>query len=319
MNRINSRDERRSLEAFSPARFETFYEVARLGSVARAASALGRSQPAVSHRLRALQDELGVELFEKVGRVLRLTEAGRRLRDRCADFIAWSRALHEAVDDDAMPRGRVTIGTLPTVASHLLVEPIVELLDKYPNLELSFVFDTVPSLLGALRQGRADMLVVVGDVEAHGLEVETLAMNGFAAVMSPAVAPRRRGNVSAAELRRFRYLAWDGPLDPTFEVVRRFVARHRLSTQSSPQIPHIETLRALAAAGAGYTILPAYTVTQDVATQRLTALTPEGFRDEVPIVLVGRARQLVGPALRVVRHAFQERARRVPSRPGGRR
>src|SRR5262245_24017623 len=102
MIRIDSKTAaRRSLEPFSPARFETFYEVARLGSVAGAAVVLGRSQPAISHRLRALQDELGVELFEKAGRTLRLTEAGQRLRDRCADFIAWSRALHEAVAVDA--------------------------------------------------------------------------------------------------------------------------------------------------------------------------------------------------------------------------
>src|SRR5262245_38553035 len=140
MNRI---DPSPPLDAFSPARFQTFYEVARLGSVARAAASLGRSQPAISHRLRALQDELGVELFEKVGRTLRLTEAGRRLRDVCADFVSWSRVLHAAVADDATPTGRVTIGTLPTVASNLLVEPIANLLDSFPALELVFLFDAV--------------------------------------------------------------------------------------------------------------------------------------------------------------------------------
>src|SRR5262245_38420535 len=133
MNRI---DGDRAVEAFSVARIETFYEVARTGSVAGSALALRRSQPAISHRLRALQDELGVALFEKVGRRLQLTEAGRRLRDRCADFFAWSRVLYAAVSDDAAPEGRVTIGTLPTVASHLLVEAVADLLERHPGLEL---------------------------------------------------------------------------------------------------------------------------------------------------------------------------------------
>lgn len=305
MNRIDpERRPSRSLEAFSPARFETFYEVARLGSVARAAIVLGRSQPAISHRLRALQDELGIQLFEKVGRTLRLTEAGQRLRDRCADFIAWSRSLLEAADADATPSGRINVGTLPTVASQLLVDPIAELIEKFPSLELAFVFDAVPSLLASLSEGRADMLVLVGDVHAHGLDVVKVAASGFVAVMARGIAPRQRGRVSAAELRKLRYLAWDGPLDPTFDVVRRFVARHQLSRQGSPRIPHIETLRALAAAGAGYSILPAYTVTRDVEARRLVALSPEGFRDEVPIQLVGRSRQLIGPTVRVVRDAF---------------
>lgn len=293
-----------SLEAFSPARFETFYEVARLGSVGRAAKLLGRSQPAVSHRLRALQDELGVALFEKVGRTLRLTEAGRRLRDRCVDLVAVSRSLREAVDVHATPTGRVTVGTLPTVASQLLVGPISELLDTFPALELAFVFDAVPTLLAALYEGRVDLLVLVGDVEAHGLAVETITTSAFAAVMSPRAAPRARGTISASELRRMRYLAWEGPLDPTFDVVRRFVARNRLSSQTSPRIPHIESLRALAAAGAGYAILPAYTVARDVAERRLVALTPAGFRDEVPIVMVGRELQHAGPAVSAVRRAL---------------
>ena len=65
---------------------QTFHEVARLGSVTGAAKQLGRSQPAVSHRLRALEAELGVPLFEKVGRRLKLTDYGRRLHEVMA---AW--------------------------------------------------------------------------------------------------------------------------------------------------------------------------------------------------------------------------------------
>lgn len=318
MNRIDRETgPRRSLEAFSPARFETFYEVARLGSVARAAVALGRSQPAVSHRLRALQDELGVELFERAGRSLRLTEAGRRLRDRCADFIAWSRALHEAVDPDAAPAGRVTIGTLPTVAANLLVEPIAELIVGYPLLELAFVFDAVPSLVSALHEGRVDALVVVGELEAHGVDVEPIATSGFAAIMSPRGAPRATGRVSADELRSMRYLAWEGPVDPTFELVRRYVSRSRLSSPASPRIPNIETLRALAAAGAGYAIVPAYTVERDVAARRLVALAPQGLRDQVPILLAGRSGQLIGPGLRAVREAFVRAGRGLRSRRTG--
>lgn len=305
MNRIDpdSRSER-SLEPFSPARFETFYEVARLGSVARAAVALGRSQPAISHRLRALQDELGVELFEKAGRTLRLTEAGRRLRDRCADFMAWSRTLHEAVDADAEPAGRITIGTLPTVAANVLVAPIGDLIERFPRLELAFVFDAVPALLATLHEGHTDALVIVGDIEARGLDIAPIGASGFAAVMSPRVAPRSRGSISITELRRLRYLAWEGPLDPAFELVRRFVARNDLAVSGSPRIPNIETLRALAATGAGYAILPTYTVVRDLASRRLVALAPAGFRDRVPISIVGRSRQLIGPGLRAVRDAF---------------
>jgi len=284
----------------SIARFESFYEVARLGSVAKAAASLYRSQPAISHRLRALQDELGVELFEKVGRKLKLTEAGRRLRDRCGDFFSWSRELRAAVSETAEPDGPITIGTLPTVGSHLLVETVAGLLRDFPRIQLSFVFDLVPSLLEALREGRVDLLVLVGDVDTAGLSADVVGHTGLAAAMAPGAAPRRRGTVQPSELRRLRYLAWDGPPDPTFDVVRRFVARHKLRDAHAPKIPNIEALRALAALGAGYTILPAYTVRRDAEAGRLVALRVAGLGDRVPILRIRRPRQLIGPALRVV-------------------
>jgi len=303
MDSIEDQRSGASAEPFAVARFESFYEVARLGSVAKAAAYLHRSQPAISHRLRALQNELGVDLFEKVGRGLRLTEAGHRLRNRCGDFFAWSRDLRAAVTEYAEPEGKVVLGTLPTVGSHLLVDVVAELLKNFPRIQLIFVFDVVIPLLDALRTGGADVLVLVGDVDTADFSVDVLGYTELVAAMAPSLAPRGRGTIRALELRRLRYLGWEGPPDPTFDMVRRFVARERLKDVHAPKIPNIEALRTLASLSCGYTILPEYTVRRDVEAGRLVALKIAGLRDSVPILLVGRHGQLTGPALRIVRDA----------------
>lgn len=305
MNRIDSEDA--PSEVVDLVRLQTFYEVARLGSVHRAAAALHRSQPALSHRLRTLQDELGVELFEKLGRNLRLTEAGRRLLHECGDLFALARSLKAALSQARGVAGRVVIGTLPTVTSHLIDGAIVRLLSEHAELQLSFTYGVVPDLLEALRAGGADLLILVGDVDAPDLQIEPLHSTQLVVVMAPALAPR--GNpLTPQRLRQMRFLAWDGPPDPTFERVQRYVARHRLTSTTSPRIPNIETLRNLAAAGAGYAILPEYTVRRDVRARHLVSRRAAGLGDSIPISIVARRGRAASPAVEAVRSALRAHA-----------
>ena len=281
---------------------QTFHEVARLGSVTRAAKLLNRSQPAISHRIRALEGELQVPLFEKIGRRLKLTDYGRRLQERCFDLIALSRSIRDVANPlGGEIEGRVVIGALPTVVSQLLVPAVAELIGQYPRLQLSFVFDFVPELCDHLRSGRVDLIVVIGGVDASGLVVNELGATDLVAVMAPSLAPRKTGTIKIAELRERRYIAWDGPRDATFDLVHQFVQRHKLADAYTPRVPHIESLRLLAAAGAGYAILPRYTVRAD--RTRLVALRPTGLRQRLPASLVSRRQQLVTPALQCVAEA----------------
>jgi LysR family transcriptional regulator, hydrogen peroxide-inducible genes activator len=289
---------------------ETFVAVARLRSVREAARALHRSQPAVSHRLRLLQEELGVALFERIGRRLVPTQAGERLLRRSADLLLLARDLAAAATGDT-PRGEVRIGTLPTVASHLMVPVLARLFRDYPELGVRLVFDPVPRLVDQLRAGAVDTLVLVGEAELHDVEVEELGTTRLVCAVSPRLAPRRRGRITPVEMRRLRLLAWEGPADPTFERVHGYVRRHGLANAATPRIPHIETLRRLAAAGAGYAILPEYTVRQDP----LCALAPAGIGAPIPIRRVLRRGQIRGAALDVVCEAL-DRLRAGSTPPG---
>lgn len=287
-------------------RLQTFYEVARLGGVHAAAQVLHRTQPAISHRLRLLQDELGVPLFERVGRRLILTDAGRRLQEHCGEIFAHARSLREVVTATGELEGRVGVGTLPTVAAHLLHEPIAQLIARHPRLQLSFTFDIVGPLLQALRAGRLDFVAMVGEVDASGLSSRPLGTTRLVAVAAPRVLPEGRAPLPLSRLRKLRRLAWDGPADPTFDRVQRFVTSNGLAGPFDPRIPNIETLRVLAASGAGYTILPEYTVRRDVAQGRLVARSPAGLTDTIPMVLLRRSSTVVSRVIGAVIEAFAQ-------------
>src|SRR5512140_294423 len=84
---------RREHEPMELYQLRTFLAIARTGNLTRAASILATSQPAVSAQLRALEDELGVELFSRTSRGMELTAAGLALRPRAEDLDARATEL----------------------------------------------------------------------------------------------------------------------------------------------------------------------------------------------------------------------------------
>lgn len=148
------------------------------------------------------------------------------------------------------------------------------------------------------------VLVVIGGEDVEGLEVEAVGQATLAAVMAPAVAPRRRRTISPAQLLKRRYLAFGGERDSTFDRVGRYARKHGFEDPFTPRVPHIETLRDLAAAEVGYALLPTYTTRRDREQGRLIAPRPEGLEDLLPVSIVGREGQARTTALDAVRNAL---------------
>lgn len=287
---------------------ETFVEVVRRGSVTEAAERLNRSQPAISHRLKTLEEHFEVPLFERIGRQLELTAHGERLFEHGLDLLTQLRGLEEYVSG---PRerieGEVAIGTFPTVARHLIPEAVADILEHYGHLELTFQFAPASDLIDALQTGRVDLTLFVGDIDATGLREEPLGETRLVAAMSPADAPDDK--LSLSHLRAQRYLSWTGPSDPTFDTAHRYAARYDLIDPNTPEIPQIETLRVLASMGAGFTILPDYTTRRDVRAGDLVTFPLPELDRAIPISILMREDQVEPPALRTVGRTLVDHGR----------
>src|SRR5262245_15215659 len=117
---------------------EVFVEIARLGSVGRAAAALDLTQPAATWRLQALERELGVELFARTRRGMRLTEAGRRTLPYAERAVRAVRGMRSAVE--ALQRGaggRLDVGCSPAIGVYLLPEALLRFRARRPDVEVA--------------------------------------------------------------------------------------------------------------------------------------------------------------------------------------
>ncbi len=287
---------------FDLDKLQAFYAVTQLGGVGPAARALGRSQPAISHRLRALSDGLGVALFDKVGRQLRPTPAGVALADRCAALFSLARDLPAAIRADDTIRGRVSIGTYATIASHVLVPLLDPLLAAHPDLSLRFVFELATPLLERLRRGDLDVVLIATNLErsgaTEGLEVHALNADRMVAVATPGFLPPRAPRLPA--MRAKRYLAWHGN-DESYAKVQAWAEANALIGETTLVVPHLESLRRLALRGVGWAVLPRYTAAEDLAAGRLVDLKPKGLDATLDFHLVTRARSVPTAAVRAVR------------------
>lgn len=161
-----------------------FLAVAHRAHVTRAAEALNMTQSAVSASLRTLEAQHAVQLFDRVGRGIELTEAGHR-------FVAAAQAvLHQAEtaelilnDFSAGPRGRLRIEASQTVGTYFLPPVLVRLRQANPDLSVTLRDGNTTRVARAVAEGAADLGFVEGDVTQGNLRARVVARDELVLVM----------------------------------------------------------------------------------------------------------------------------------------
>jgi DNA-binding transcriptional LysR family regulator len=142
-------------------RLRVLEAVARCGSVTAAAADLHYSQPTVSHHLARLEAETGAKLLQKVGRGVRLTEAGRLLADRAAEIIGRIDAADAELSAHVgLTAGRVRLAGFSSAVGSLVPKAVDLLSKEHPGLQVSLVDTHPPEALEMLRAGTIDVAVV---------------------------------------------------------------------------------------------------------------------------------------------------------------
>ncbi|MFL6120129.1 LysR family transcriptional regulator [Actinophytocola sp.] len=151
------------------ARLTVFREVATLGSFTAAAKSLRYTQSAISRQIAVLEDDLGVALFDREARGVRLTEEGRTLlahAEAVLDRLDVARREITALRE--VDGGRLRVGAFPTAGAVLVPHAMMAFQKDFPNVELSFSDGLSARLADRLRAGELD--VVVLGTAAEGAE-----------------------------------------------------------------------------------------------------------------------------------------------------
>ncbi|ATE55810.1 LysR family transcriptional regulator [Actinosynnema pretiosum] len=142
-------------------RLRVLVAIADEGSVTAAAEALHYAQPSVSHHLAKLEAETGVALVRRVGRGVRLTEAGELLVDRAREILGRVEAVRAELSAHAGLRaGRVRLAAFPSALATLVPHAAAQLAADHPGVELALTEAEPERALTALRHGEVDLALV---------------------------------------------------------------------------------------------------------------------------------------------------------------
>ena len=175
--------------------------VADAGHFTHAAARLNVAQPALSQQVRALERELGVELFERTSRSVRVTSAGEALLPLARRaIVAADDARQAALDQTAEPSGVVRLGVTPTVGAHLLPARLAAFATAQPRVELLLSEGGALALEEELAAGRIDLAVITLPPRHGSLQTAELLSEELLLAVAPNHPLAGQQEVALAEL-----------------------------------------------------------------------------------------------------------------------
>ena len=255
-----------------------FLAVVDAGGVSRAAATLHRVQSNVTTRLRLLEDKLGVQLFERRGKRLHISDAGRALLPFARKLVALAREAEDAVRLEA-PRGLLRLGAMESAASVRLPRPLHSLREQHPALQVALRTGNPRELADAVREGELDCALVAEPVDARLFH-------------SPRKCCETRGFISAREKppsdgTRPDVLVFEQGC-PHRAQLERVLAGRGIQPRQVLEIGSYHALMGCVAAGMGLSVVPA-AVLESFPDARLLSIQklPRGF-ERLETVLIWR-------------------------------
>ncbi|WP_454690404.1 LysR substrate-binding domain-containing protein [Achromobacter aloeverae] len=164
---------------------ETFFWVSSLGSFRAASEKLNTTQPAISQRIASLESALGVQLFERDARGVKLTAKGQEMLSHTERMLQMRRDMLEAASEQNVMTGTVRIGVAETIVQTWLPALVEQISASYPGLVLEIDVDTTHVLRMHLLARQIDVAFLMGPVLEARVENLPLCTYPLAWVASP--------------------------------------------------------------------------------------------------------------------------------------
>ncbi len=256
---------------------ELLISIATTGSLGRAATARGISQPAVSARIQRMEQVVGVPLVERSARGSSLTAAGALLADWGRDVLTAAAVLDAGITSLRGGRdGRLRVAASLTVAEHLLPRWLVQLAAEHPATAVSLDAVNSTEVARMVLQGEADLGFVEGPRVPTGLDGRVVARDRLLVVV-PTGHPwsRRRSPLAAGELAATR-LVHREPTSGTRTALETALVGHGPLAVPLLELSSTTAVRSAVLAGAGPAVLSSLAVQDDLKHRRLAQVAVAG-------------------------------------------
>lgn len=288
----------------------SFQSVANLLSFNKAATQLHYAQSSISAQIQALEEELGVQLFDRLGRKVQLTEMGVQLLQYTDKILDLVDETHSEVARDKAPQGALTIRIPETFGVHRLPPVIKDFHSRFPKVRLNFITCALEGLANDLRKGITDLAFVLAEaISASDLLVETVGFESVVLVASPNHLLAAKRSVHTRDLAGATILL--SRVDCSYrKIFERILDQEEVREFNRLEFSSVEVIKRCVMAGVGIAVLPEIAIAEEVVQQSLVVLPWTEVRIEVAILMIWYQDRWISPTLK----AFMEATKKVMAR-----
>ena len=265
---------------------EVFLSVAKHLNFTRAGEEVNLSQPSVSVRIRQLESELGVKLFEQVGKRVGLTEAGSLLIPHAHRVIAAIHDAKQTIDElQGLERGSLRIGASTTPGMYLIPKTIAKFKARYPKIEIQLGIKDTRQVEDGVARNEFDFGFVGGHLAGDEVDVRPWLTDQLVLIVGPAHALARKKTAKLEDLRKEKFILRE-PGSATRATVINHLQRSNLSVQPIMEMENPESVKKAVQNGLGIAFISKFAVETELKAKTLAAVLVRGLdiRRELKIV-----------------------------------
>jgi len=245
-----------------------FAAAAEAGSLTRAARRVHVSQPTLSQQIAKLEEELDTPLFDRLGRGVSLTAAGRALLPRARRILAEVQGVEAELSRDVEEgAGAFSVGAIPTMAPYVLPSALRGLSERFPRCEVTVREDFTERLVEALVDNELDCAVMSTPVDHPLIELEVVGSEQLL-VATPATLPLCDGATCTIAMLRDQPTVVLRDVHCLGRQIQGFCGAHELARRIVCRTAQLSTVQSLVGLGFGVSLVPEMAAACDAATDR---------------------------------------------------
>ncbi len=255
---------------------QIFDAVMRRQSFTRAADVLHLTQPAVSMQMRQLEEQVGVPLFDQVGKQIQPTDAGRELHRHAIIIAAKMQDLSAAMEEfSGLRRGELDL-VVASTANYFAPKLIAAFCNQHVKVQVRLQVSNQERILDMLTTSNKDLAIMGQPPKDSELVAQTFLDNPLVVIAAPTHPLAAKNRIMLKHLERETFITRE-PGSGTRKAAERHFSRYGVEFHSVMEMSSNEAIKQAVEAGLGLGILSLHTLELELAMQRLAVLNVERF------------------------------------------
>lgn len=255
---------------------KVFETVARLTSITRAAEELSLTQPTVSMQIKQLTQNVGVPLFEQIGKKLYLTQAGQELLITCREiFDRLSRFEMKIADFQGLKQGKLKIATI-TTTKYFMPRAIAPFCKLYPGVDVALEITNHERVLERLNENLDDLYIISKIPDRLDVALHPFLENPLVVIAPKSHPLAQEKNIPITKLQNEAFIMRERG-SGTRAAVEQLFAKHGVSVKVRLELGGNEAIKQAIGVGLGISVLSQHTFTAEAAMSGLTILDVQHF------------------------------------------